>query len=68
MKKANEYRDMSLEELEANCQDSRKQLFKLVNDRATTKQFEKPHRIPALKKQIAVMLTILGEKKAKANS
>lgn len=68
MKNAKDFRDLALDELEANCQDARKALFKLVNDRSVSKQFEKPHRIPQTKKQIAQMLTVIGEKKRSANS
>lgn len=68
MKKASELRDLSVDELEANVIDARKQLFKLTNERQVTKQFEKPHRIPNIKKQIAQMLTIIDEKKQLANS
>lgn len=62
MAKAKELRDLSLEELEANYQDARKALFHLVNERKLSKQFEKPHRIPETKKQIAQLLTIISEK------
>jgi|NOAtaT_7_FD_contig_31_5656520_length_470_multi_3_in_0_out_0_2 large subunit ribosomal protein L29 len=68
MKKTSEFRDLSIDELEANVIDARKQLFKLANERQVTKQFEKPHRIPNIKKQIAQMLTIIDEKKQLANS
>lgn len=63
MKKNSEYRDQSLTELEAGYQDYRKQLFLLINERQKQGgQFEKPHRIRQMKKEIARMLTIISEK------
>ncbi len=62
MTKAKDLRDLSLDELVANCEDERKKLYMLVNEKKQTRQFEKPHRIPQAKKEIARMLTIISEK------
>lgn len=62
MTKARDWRDQTIEELDAACDDQRKQLFDLINERQQTKQFEKPHRIRQTRKEIARILTIRGEK------
>lgn len=64
MKKAKEFRDLSVEELEATYHDSRAALFQLLNEKKQSKQFEKPHRIKETKKEIARLLTVLNEKKS----
>lgn len=63
MKKAQEFRDQSLEELEANCKDARKELFSLINEMKQSKKMEKPHLVRQKKHEIAVMLTVINEKK-----
>lgn len=65
MKKAQEFRDQSLEELEANCRDTRKELFALINEMKQTKKVEKPHLVRHKKREIALMLTVMNEKKKK---
>jgi large subunit ribosomal protein L29 len=62
MKKAKEFRDLSIEELTANYEDACQQLFQLRNEREHSKKMEKPQRLPLLKKEIARMLTVLREK------
>lgn len=63
MSKAQELRDLTDEELEARYLDERKALFHLVNDKQQQgKQFEKQHKIPQTRRQIARMLTIMSEK------
>jgi large subunit ribosomal protein L29 len=64
MSKAQKFRDLSHEELLANCEDERKKLFKLVNEKRQSRQFEKPHRIRQAKKDIARMLTVSSEKQS----
>jgi large subunit ribosomal protein L29 len=64
MDKEQKLRDLSINELEANYEDERKKLFKLVNEKRQTKQFEKPHRIKQTRKQIARLLTIMTEKQS----
>lgn len=63
MKKAQEFRDQSLEELEAACTDARKELFNLINEMKHTKKVEKPHLVRHKKREIALMLTVINEKK-----
>lgn len=62
MRKAKEFRDLSVEELEANYQDACQQLFQLKNEREHSKKMEKPHSVSLIKKEIARMLTVLREK------
>lgn len=65
MKKAQEFRDQSLEELEANCKDARKELFNLVNEMKLNKKVEKLHLVRHKKREIALMLTVMNERKNK---
>ncbi len=51
MTKAKELRDQSVEELEANYNDTCKALFNLVNSRKTTKKNDKPHLSKQLRKR-----------------
>jgi large subunit ribosomal protein L29 len=67
MTKAQNLRDQSIDELEANYFDLQKKLFQLVNERRLTTQFEKPHRIRQTKKEIARLLTVISEKKQSNN-
>lgn len=62
MTKAKDLRDLSLDELEANYQDQRKQLFQFINEKEQARQFEKPHRIRQTRKEIARLLTVISEK------
>lgn len=64
MKKASEFRDQSLEELEAVCRDTRKELFQLVNEWQRTKKLDKPHQLRQKKKEIARLLTVITEKQS----
>jgi large subunit ribosomal protein L29 len=63
MKKAQEFRDQSLEDLEVNCRDARKELFHLINEIKQTKKVEKPHLVRHKKREIALMLTVINEKR-----
>lgn len=63
MKKAQDFRDQSLDELEANCRDARKELFILINEMKQTKKVEKPHLVRHKKREIALLLTVINEKK-----
>jgi ribosomal protein L29 len=58
----NNFRDLSIEELEATCDDKRKTLFETINESKRQKKVEKPHEIRQGKKEIAQMLTIMREK------
>lgn len=68
MLKAKDLRDQAVEELEATCRDKRAELFKLRNEQHENRQFEKPHRVEHIKKEIARLLTVIHEKKLKAKS
>lgn len=68
MKKAKDFRDLSIEELEATYEDACKQLYKLKGERELSKKMEKPHLIPQTKKEIARMLTVINEKHAAQES
>jgi large subunit ribosomal protein L29 len=61
-KKANEFRDMSVVELEAAHLEARKDLFEMVNEAHREKKVEKPHRIRQKRKEIARLLTVITEK------
>lgn len=62
MTKAQQYRDLSVEELEAALSDARRELFQLVNQEKRVKKAEKPHLVFQKKKDVARMLTVLTEK------
>jgi large subunit ribosomal protein L29 len=66
MTKANNYRDMTEEEVEALYSDTRKELFHLINELKKAKKVEKPHLIRQKKKDIARLLTVMNEKQSKA--
>lgn len=66
MKKAQEFRDQSIEELNANCRDARKELFSLISEMKQNKKVEKPHLARHKKREIALMLTVINEKKRSA--
>ncbi len=59
--KANEIRDLSAEEIVIKIQDLKEELFNLRFQNATN-QLDNPMRIPAVKKDIAKLKTILKEK------
>jgi large subunit ribosomal protein L29 len=63
MKKAKDFRDLSLDELEATHSDARKELYNLINESKHSKKLEKPHLIPLKKKEIARLLTVMHEKR-----
>lgn len=65
-RKAKEFRDQSIEELENTLVETRKELFQLKCEQKQTKQLEKPHKLSLLKKEIARMLTVLRDKKLEA--
>lgn len=62
MYKAKQLRDQSQEELEAALLQTRQELFRLKNEIKQTRKLEKPHLLNEKKKDIAKILTILGEK------
>lgn len=64
--KAKEFRDMTVDELEALYEDSRHALYHLINELKKAKKIEKPHLIKEKKKDIARLLTVLTEKQSEA--
>lgn len=62
MKKAHEFRDQSLEELEIACKDARKELFDLNNETMQIKKGESSHLVRHKKHEIALILTVMREK------
>lgn len=61
--KAAELRDRSVDELEKTLSDLQEQLFKLRFQKSTG-QIENPIKIRVVRKDIARVLTIMGERKA----
>lgn len=61
-KKAKDFRDMSLVELEAAHKDARRDMFDMINEAQREKKVEKPHRIREKRKEIARLLTVITEK------
>ena len=59
------YRDMSVSDLEKKVAELKEELFNLRFQHATN-QLENPLRIPATKKEIALVMTILREKELEA--
>lgn len=59
--KASELKEMTEEELHARESDMRKELFNL-RFQAATGEIENPRRIRQVKKDIARLLTVMGEK------
>lgn len=59
--KANEFRDLSVEELEKKSQELNKELFNLKFQLATG-QLENSARLPQTRKDIARVMTVLREK------
>ena len=66
-KLAQSLRDQSVDELSATLYETQKELFNLRNELSVNKKLDKPHRIQALRKKRARVLTILNEKSAKAS-
>lgn len=64
MTKAQVFRDQSIEELGAKYNELRKELYELINIKQSTKKLDQPHKIREIKKDIARVLTIIGEKHA----
>jgi large subunit ribosomal protein L29 len=61
--KAQEIRDLNVEEIERKIKEIKENLFKL-KVKLSTKQVENTSQFKAAKKDIARLLTIAGEKKA----
>ena len=65
--KANEVRKMSAAELESKLVDLKKDLFNLRLQHATN-QLDNPMRLKAVKKEIAIIKTIMREKELKSGA
>lgn len=63
--KANQYRDMSVEEMTAREGELRKSLFNM-RSRAHTKQLENVSQIKQEKKELARLLTVMAQKRKSA--
>ena len=63
--KANELREMSSDELQASLQKEQEALFKL-RFRGTTGKLENPMKKRHTRREIARILTIMGQKKTSA--
>ena len=61
--KANELREMSVEQLNSKLGELKEELFNLRFQHAIN-QLENPHKIADVKKDIARVKTVLNEKKA----
>ncbi|MEE1356667.1 MAG: 50S ribosomal protein L29 [Clostridia bacterium] len=59
--KATEIRELSAEQLEAKLKELKEELFNLRFQLAIN-QLENPHRITAVKRDIARVMTVLNEK------
>lgn len=62
-KKSKELRQKKTEELEAYVKEQKMELLKLNGKLSSGTQLEKPSKISELKKNIALSLTILNERK-----
>ena len=60
--KAKELRDQSKEELELALDNSRKELYKLVDEQKRNNKLDKPHLLRTTRKDVARILTVLTEK------
>ncbi len=61
-----EWRDQSVDELNANVRDLEREIFLLRNELAAQRKLEKPHMIRAKRKDKARILTILTQKQKAA--
>ena len=59
--KAKEIRSKSKEELAELMAAQHKEIFRLRNERSTTKKGDQPHRYRTCKKMIARILTVVSE-------
>lgn len=62
MRKAADFRDMAIEELEMIFKELSKELYELVNERKRAKKLEKPHLLREKRREKARLLTIMHEK------
>lgn len=64
MTKASNLRDQSIEELETNLENARKDLFMLRCEFSQNTRWEKPHRLPQKRREVARLLTVIHEKQS----
>lgn len=64
MGKTKEFRDLSVEELQATLGEYRHELYGLRNEFMMSKKADRPHRLRHLRRDIARMLTLLTEKQS----
>ncbi len=60
MPASNKFKDQSIEELKIAYLDMSRDLFRMRSELKTTRKLEKPHRIKALKRDRARLLTALN--------
>ncbi len=61
--KADEFRELSVEQLEAKLAEAREEEFKL-RFRSATEAIDNPMRFRTLRREIARLITVLGEKRS----
>lgn len=62
MRKAKEFRDMSVEELVSLRSEMDREIFDLLNEKMQSKKLDHPHRLKNTKKERARLLTVLRQK------
>jgi large subunit ribosomal protein L29 len=62
MTKASDFRDQTVDELNALLNDKRRDKFMLLNKRQKEKKIDKPHELRNMRKDIARILTVLSQK------
>lgn len=62
MRKAKEFRDMSIEELVSLRSEMDREIFDLRNEQMQSKKMDQPHRLKHTKKERARLLTVLRQK------
>lgn len=65
-KKKKEFKDLSVNELQAQVTQLDREVFALRNELATQRKLEKPHLIKAKRKDKARILTVLTQKQKEA--
>jgi large subunit ribosomal protein L29 len=65
--KAKQVRELSDQDLDVQLRDRRKELFNLRFQHATG-QLDNPHRLSAMRREIARLLTIKGEREAQRDA
>lgn len=64
MTKASILRDQSIEELELSLENAKKDLFALRCEFSQNTRWEKPHRLPQTRREIARLQTVIHEKQS----